>query len=64
MKLVKRKYSNPASSIPIFVIPLFSYIIQKTFGMIINGKDLYWLICISFVFLVWLTINFKLTKNK
>jgi hypothetical protein len=64
MKLVKKKYSNPASSMHIFGIPILSYIIQKSIGMISNGKDMYWLICISLTFLVWLIINFKLTKNK
>jgi hypothetical protein len=64
MKLVKRKYSNPASSMPVFGIPVISYIIQKSIGMISNGRDWYWFICISLTFLGWLIINFKLTKNK
>ena len=64
MKLVKRKYSNPITSIPVFGIPFISYIIQKSIGVISNDKDFYWFFCISITFLGCLTINYKLTKTK
>ncbi len=64
MKLQKRKFATPITSIPIWVIPLFSYLIQKSIGMVSEGKDWYWLLSISVAFLGWLTINFKLTNTK
>jgi hypothetical protein len=64
MKLQKRKFATPITSVAIWAIPLFSYLIQKSIGIISQGKDWYWFFCISLAFLAWLTLNFKLTNTK
>jgi len=64
MKLQKRKFATPTTSIPIWGLPFCSYLIQKSLGIISQGRDWYWFFCISLAFLVWLTLNFKLTKTK
>jgi hypothetical protein len=64
MKLQKRKFATPTTSMLIWAIPLCSYLIQKSIGIISQGRDWYWFFCISLAFLAWLTLNFKLTKNK
>lgn len=63
MKIIKRKYATPKSSIPIWGIPLCSYIIQKSIDMVSEGRDVYWFFSILLAFLGWATINFKLTKT-
>lgn len=63
MIIIKRKYATPKSSIPIWGIPLCSYIIQKSIGIISQEKDIYWFFSILISFLGWAIINFKLTKT-
>jgi len=64
MKLVKRSFAHPLTTINIWIIPTFTYVLQKALGMIQADREWYWWLCISLALLGWLTFNFKIVKTK
>mgnify|MGYP001295683504 CR=1 FL=1 len=63
MRIVKRKYAQPISTITIVLIPLFTYVLGKAGMLVYNEYEWVWWITIPTLFVLWLVINFK-TKRK
>jgi hypothetical protein len=64
MKLIKRDFANPIPTMNIWIIPTFTYMLQKSLGIIASDKEWYWWLAISLALLGWLTFNFKIVKTK
>ncbi len=64
MKLIKRSFAQPLTTINIWIIPTFTYVLQKALGMIMEDREWYWWLAISLALLGWLTFNFKIVKTK
>jgi len=64
MKITKRNFVNPVTTVNIWFIPTFAYVLQKVLGIINPDKEWYWYVGISFAVLLWLVVNFKIVKNK
>lgn len=64
MRIIKRDYSYLALSINIWTIPLFTYLLQKSSGVINPNREWYWYVAISLTFVLWLRLNYKIVKNK
>ena len=63
MKINKRVgYQSPTGTMTIWLIPTISYLLQKLCGMNFNQYEYVWWIVIPVLFIVWFTLNFKLTK--
>jgi hypothetical protein len=63
MRIVKRKYAQPISTITIVLIPLFTYVLGKAGMLVYNEYEWVWWITIPTLFVLWLVINFK-TKRR
>jgi hypothetical protein len=64
MKITKRIFANPLLTMNVWIIPTFTYMLQKSLGVIRPDKEWYWYVGISFAVLLWLAVNFKIVKNK
>jgi hypothetical protein len=64
MRITKRSFANPITTINIWIIPTFTYVLQKSLDIIKADKEWYWWLAISLALLGWLTFNFKIVKNK
>lgn len=64
MKLIKRSFANPISTMNIWIIPTLTYALQRSLGMIQADREWNWWFCISLAFLGWMTFNFKVVKIK
>jgi hypothetical protein len=47
----------------VWIIPTFTYMLQKSLGVIKPDKEWYWYVGISFAVLLWLVVNFKIVKK-
>jgi len=63
MKIVKRKYANPLSTISIWFIPTLAYILEKSVGVQMNSLEWLWGAAIALTFSAWMLMNFKVIKN-
>jgi len=62
-KLVKRsKHNSPSTTLPMFVIPTFTYSFMKIAGVEFNQYEFIWWIIIPALFISWLYINFKVKE--
>jgi hypothetical protein len=62
MKLVKRGFaSQPLGSMTLWLIPTFTYIIQKVCGITFHREWIWW-VGIPTMFLVWVLLNWKIKK--
>ena len=60
MKIVKRnKYRSLPSTLPIVLIPTFTYTMLKLGGTELNNMEFLWWIFIPVALITWLGINFK-----
>jgi hypothetical protein len=64
MKIIKRKYANPLSTISIWLIPTLTYLVEKSAGIKMNKLEWLWWVTITLTTTAWLLVNFKLDKNK
>jgi hypothetical protein len=65
MKIVRRNsYIHPASTCPLWVIPLITYLVQKLVGLEFNEREYIWWIGISAMFIFWFFLNFKTIWKK
>lgn len=63
MKIIKRhKYLSPISSIMLWMGPTITYTVAKLAGAHFNQYEYIWGIAIPSLFIVWFTLNFKLSK--
>ena len=63
MRIKKRDFANPITTINIWIIPTFAYVLQKLLGVIMPDREWYWWFAISLALLGWLTFNFKIIKK-
>jgi len=64
MKITKRSFAQPLPTMNIWIIPTFTYMLQKSLGIIMADREWYWWLCISLALVAWLTFNFKIVKTK
>lgn len=63
MKITKRNnLIPPVSSMNLFIIPLFAYLIKKIGGVEFNQYEFIWWIVIPISFVLWVIMNFKINK--
>jgi len=48
----------------IWVIPLFSYVLQKSIGITRPDREFIWWIALPSIFLFWALISFRIKKTK
>ena len=63
MKIQKRKYSKITETIPIFTIPIFTYLFNKIAGFIKPDLEWVWWLSISLSLTIWFFVNFKIVKK-
>jgi len=65
MKVVRiNSYISPLSSITLWFIPAFTYLLQKVLGIQHNEYEYVWWIGISAMFIFWFFLNFKIVWKK
>lgn len=62
MKIIKRKLARPLNTSILFIFPTIMFVGQKIAGLISHREYLWW-ITIPSLFILWLFINFKITKT-
>jgi hypothetical protein len=62
MKVVRKGFLSPMLSANLWTIPTFTYIIQKVCGITFHREWVWW-VGIPTMFLVWVLINWKITKS-
>jgi hypothetical protein len=63
MKVEKRKYSKITETLPIFTIPIFTYLFNKIAGFIKPELEWVWWISITLSLTIWFFVNFKIVKK-
>ena len=53
MRITKRSFANPITTINIWIIPTFTYVLQKSLDIIKADKEWYWWLAISLALLGW-----------
>jgi len=64
MKIEKRFLARPMASINLWMIPTLMYGFGKLVGTEYNEYEYVWWIVIPVLFSTWLSLNFKVVKNK
>lgn len=62
MKIVKREICRPLSTMTLWLIPTFTYTFEKICGIINQNKEWVWWMVIPVMFLIWVSINWKIKK--
>ena len=63
MKIQTRKYSKITETLPIFTIPIFTYLFNKIAGFIKPELEWVWWLSISLSLTIWFFVNFKIVKK-
>lgn len=62
MKITKREWARPGTSVTIWAIPLMSYVFQKSVGVKMNHLEWIWWLTIPSAIAIWFFINWKIKK--
>jgi hypothetical protein len=61
MKIQKRKHAKIPETLPIFTIPIFTYLFNKIAGFLEPDLEWIWWVSISLSLTIWFFVNFKIT---
>ena len=64
MKIEKRFFASPETTVTLWMIPTLFYGFGKLFGTKYNEYEYVWWIGIPTLFLAWFILNFKVVKQE
>lgn len=64
MKIEKRFFASPMTTISLWMIPTLMYGLGKLAGAVYNEYEWVWWFGIPTLFLAWFILNFKIVKNE
>lgn len=64
MRIIRRNWANPKSTMYIWIIPTINYVLLKFMGSILPNKEWIWWVTLSLAFTFWIGLTFKIDKNK